>query len=469
MKVNYRFLKLLVWGSIAFLLLVIAGCSLGLELDAEKAAPNPLSQEETEQEAGKEEQSSGENQEAQENGGEGEDENENEEEQSQGENEETPEDNAVTNYPKDKVWAAVSTISVKIDEDKFIPYKDFYLSGEDAANQKVTLPKGIYKIESHFLAHNTDAVLTETIEIQEEQKTVSIKAGVSEDDFPEPREFSSSDELKNYLKGLDDNTADNPYPVKISGADISSRENKGWTLKTLYESLNKYVTLDLRECTGTNLISASSASIEERKNIVSLILPDSITEINANGFSGYTNLKTALLPKVQIINRFAFKDCGQLKSVFAPAMIEIANTVDTNDTESGAFAKCAALETLYLPSLVTMGKYAVYGCGSLIEVSFPKLTTLGGLAFKGCILLETVSLPSVTKIGASSFEGDKALKYLILGQTTPEIETNIFKSSDFSKDGVIYVPFDSLDAYKNTGASNWAAFIGIVKPLPAAL
>jgi hypothetical protein len=280
--------------------------------------------------------------------------------------------------------------------------------------------------------------------------------------FPNAAEFSSVAELKTYLDTYPENTADTPYPLRIAGVDLSSKEGTGEILKTLYNALSRYVTLDLRECTGTELISASTNRLANRVNIVSLILPDSIVSVAANGFSGYTNLKSVIMPQVGSISTSAFKKCEQLEIVSAPVLETIA---DAKGNDTAAFAGCTALKTLYCPMLVTLGNYAIYGCTGLTEVSFPSLQTVGALAFKGCTALKAVSLPAVTKIDKNSFENDTALTHLILGSVPPELGTNVFKSGDFSQNGVIYVPSDAIDTYKNTTLSNWSDLTKLVRPL----
>ncbi|MDR1278937.1 MAG: leucine-rich repeat domain-containing protein [Treponema sp.] len=370
-------------------------------------------------------------------------------------------------YPGEKVWGAVLMVSARISGGDFIPYAYVDLTGAGAETQKISLPVGTYRMESRFLSHHVDTGSAELVHIYPGLETGSVN--ISAAAFPEPREFSSTGELKVYLDGLPENTVANPYPVKITGVDLSistKTGETGETLKTLYDVLNRYVTLDLRECTGTNLIAASTSRLANRVNIVSLILPDSVTEINSNGFSGYESLKSAVLPRVSKINTSVFKNCGQLETVFAPALETV---VDANDNASGAFAGCIALKTLYVPRLTALGKYAVYGCTSLTGIFLPNVLTVGGLAFRRCTALKSVSLPSLTKIDSGAFEEDTALSYLVFGSTPPELETNVFRSTSFSQTGVIFVPPDAADTYKNTALPNWSGLKELVKPLPGPL
>jgi hypothetical protein len=365
-------------------------------------------------------------------------------------------------YPDEKVWGAALTIFFKADKDSFIPYRLFDLTG--AKSQKISLPPGTYRMESRFLSHNANTGSTEIVHIYPAMETGSRHVGISGTVFPDAPEFSSVNELKEYLSGLPENPASDPYPVKISGADLSSKEKSGETLKTLYDALNqRYVTLDLRECTGTELIAASTSSIQGRTFIVSMILPGSIIEINSNGFSGYTSLQSVIMPKVKTLNTSAFKNCGQLEIIFAPEMETIT---DAKDNTTGALAGCASLKEVYCPGLKTMGKYAMYGCTGLTEAFFPELLTVGGLAFKKCTALKTIGLPAAASIGGNAFEEDTALSCLMFGSTPPELETNVFRGAGFSQTGVIFVPPDAVDAYKNTDLPNWPGLKGLIQSGP---
>jgi hypothetical protein len=279
--------------------------------------------------------------------------------------------------------------------------------------------------------------------------------------FPPAISFSSTSELKAFLDTHPVNNENVPYPVKITGVDLSSKEGTGETLKTLYNALSRYVTLDLRECTGTELISASiSPALAGRKKIVSLILPDSVTSIAANGFSGYEYMKSVIMPQVTTIGTSTFKDCKQLEVVSAPALETVASAKG-NDT--GAFIGCTVLKTLNCPALVTLGNYAFYNCSALTETAFPNLRIVGAFAFKGCTALKSINLPVVTKIDKNSFENDTALTDLTLGPTPPELGKNAFGDSNFLQNGTLSVPSGAVDTYKES--SPWSVMEDRIYPI----
>jgi hypothetical protein len=368
-------------------------------------------------------------------------------------------------YPEEKVWGAALTVSLQINEDTVIPYTQFDIRGAGAGIQKISLPPGTYRLETRFLFHNEETGSAELVHILPGLETGSSPVIIPETAFSDPPEFLSTGGLKTYLEGLSENTEANPYPVKMTGINLASTESTGETLKTLYAALNqRYVTLDLRGCTGTELPAASTARLKNRANVVSLILPDSIAEIISNGFSGYASLKFAVLPKVGILHYSAFKGCGQLEALFAPELVTV-NDANNNDNTTGAFAGCAALKAVYAPRLASLGRYGLYGCGSLTGAAFPNVRTVGGLAFKNCTALKAVSLPSVIKIDGNGFE-NTGLMFLICGAQPPELGTGVFNNTGFPQTGVIYVPPDAVDTYTGTDLPNWSGLKGLVQALP---
>jgi hypothetical protein len=371
-------------------------------------------------------------------------------------------------YPEGKIWGAVLTAQIKTGGNSYIPYTCFDLTAPGMKEQKVSLPPGTYRVESRFMAHNVNAGSAEIVHIFPGLETASRLGGAAGDSFPDAAEFASVSELKAYLDGLPENTAAAPYPVTIAGVDLSSKENTGDTLKTLYAALAKrYVTLDLRECTGTDLLVASTSAMPNRANIVSLILPGSITGIPGNGFSGYTSLESVVLPKVTTIDYAAFHDLKNLETVSAPEAVTITDAVSTN-ADRGSFYKCEALKSVYFPKLETMGHHAFYNCARLTGAAFPSLRVIGGMAFKGCAALAAVSLPAVTGIAKSAFEDNTALEYLVFGSEPPELGVDIFKGGGFAQTGVIYTPVDAVSAYQDTDLPNWSGLKGLVKPLSEA-
>ncbi|GHT77304.1 hypothetical protein FACS1894130_01170 [Spirochaetia bacterium] len=337
---------------------------------------------------------------------------------------------------------------------------------EGAASLTVNLKPGTWNIRAAgFIAGTDDAPPyvaaqgTANVIVKEHEK-VNAVIQLDESELPQDYEFSNVEALKNYLAGLPINIAAVPYPVKINGVDLSSKETVGNNMRTLYSALNdRFVTLDLSGCTGTHLVSASALpTLANRKKIVSMILPDSITEIDSSGFSGYSAMVSVSIPKVTTLEYSAFKDCDNLQLVYGPEVITIGTATAA---ANGAFSGCDALNFVYLPKAKTIGSYAFYDCDALESVELPSAETVNNFVFKGCDKLKIVTLPLVTSIGNEAFYNDTALCRVILGSTPPSLGTKPF-STNMPIEG-IYVPAGAVGTYQN--ADNWSSFKSKVKAI----
>ncbi|MDR0760706.1 MAG: leucine-rich repeat domain-containing protein [Treponema sp.] len=483
MKVKFRFAKLLVWGSIALLGLAIMGCPI-----LAGSVSDQLSQGKTEEPSGqkpeveKPENEGNENgetgeREPGEEGGETGEREPGEEGGETGEREPGEEDSKIMKeghgllvwkikYPVEKTWEAVLTVFIRIDDKTFIPWKYFDLTVPGAAERTASLPAGTYKIEYRFMSHGKNVGSTETVHISPGLKTTSNYTGIDANALPDAAEFSSVDELEAYLNGRPENTAADPYPVKLTGVDISSKAAKGDTMRTLYEALEKserFVSLDLRGGIGTELIPASTAPVlAGRKKIVSIILPETVTVVASNGFSGYDELRSVVLPKVVTINQVAFKNLGNIETVSAPVLITIVDDTSTGSSR-GNFYGCIRLTSIYFPKLETIGHHAFYGCDALTEVLLPKVAEVGNSIFAECTALKTVVLPVADLIGNRAFYNDKALENLVLGTVPPNVEGSANFSTGYPEK--IYAPVSAVDAYKRS--EFWSKMKDSIYPIGA--
>ena len=187
-----------------------------------------------------------------------------------------------------------------------------------------------------------------------------------------------------------------------------------------------------------------------------------------------------------------------------------------------AFESCSsmALTSLELPQCTTIGAYAFNGCSSmaLTKLELPLCTSIGGHAFNGCPLLSEISFQNVTTVGTQAFRGStiakiklpsvetmaassnydgifsncKNLVLVDLGENCSSIGNESFgrfvgtsgnnitiicrastppslggtiinKSWVYATIGEIYVPDESVEAYKT--ATNWSAYANIILPL----
>ena len=90
--------------------------------------------------------------------------------------------------------------------------------------------------------------------------------------------------------------------------------------------------------------------------------------------------------------------------------------------------------------------------------------TIAYTLFYKCIKLTSVTIPnSVTSIGSSAFNGCSSLTSVTVEATTPPtLGSNVFQDSNANL--VIYVPAESVEAYKTTG--NWVTYASRIQAIP---
>ncbi|WP_197020378.1 leucine-rich repeat domain-containing protein, partial [Prevotella sp. P6B1] len=115
--------------------------------------------------------------------------------------------------------------------------------------------------------------------------------------------------------------------------------------------------------------------------------------IDENAFSGCTNLMSVVLPSsVSEIGKNAFKGCSKLASVNLSQLSKLTSIGES------AFSGLSKLEELHLPAGVEkIGTSAFQSCSSLKKVWLPaNLTEIGKQAFDGCSKLTHVSIDAKT-------------------------------------------------------------------------
>lgn len=117
---------------------------------------------------------------------------------------------------------------------------------------------------------------------------------------------------------------------------------------------------------------------------------------------------------------------------------------------SSAFSNCSSLTSITIPSSVTsIGSSAFQECSSLKSIRIPNnVTSIGAYAFWGCSGVTRLSIGSgVTSIDSFAFDNCQSLQTILVYPIVPPS----LRSDAFSDTGNcnIYVPSESLEAYKN--------------------
>lgn len=166
------------------------------------------------------------------------------------------------------------------------------------------------------------------------------------------------------------------------------------------------------------------------KDITSYVIPDYVTSIGGDAFSGCESLKSIVIPdSVTCIGNRAFEFCFSLKSlVLSKSLTSIGDW---------AFNMAESLESLVIPDSVTsIGDYAFSDCRSLKSLVISNsVTHIAVGAFLSCTSLSSVVIPDgVTRIGEGAFIGCESLKSIDIPDGVVSIEKDAFRDCNFPND-----------------------------------
>ena len=180
--------------------------------------------------------------------------------------------------------------------------------------------------------------------------------------------------------------------------------------------------------------SISQMAFSSAREIKTVTIPPTISEIENNSFIFCTNLRSVTIPSsVSRIGLSAFGQCKNLTSVIIPASVKI---IDEN-----AFAG-AGLEYIKVDpnnkfydsrddcNAVIKKSSGVLVVGSANTVIPQSVTEIGFNAFAGNEKIESLTIPSnITKIGSGAFENCTSLTSVEIPETVKELEFGCFSES----------------------------------------
>ena len=243
-------------------------------------------------------------------------------------------------------------------------------------------------------------------------------------------------------------------------------------------------------------------------NLTSIDIPNSVTSIGGYSFEDCSNLVNVAFEKdsqLTSIGSSAFSWCSNLTSIDIPSSVtsigysafskctKLANVTFGKDSQltsigNSAFWNCISLTSIEIPSRVTSIRYdafsacydlasivvedgnAVYdsrdNCNAIIETATNTLiagckmtvipedvVSIGDYAFYSCSIASLKIPSSVTYIGKKSIYEPYIMESLVCyAENVPETADST--SLDCPKKMKIYVPENSLEAYKSTSPWN---------------
>ena len=223
------------------------------------------------------------------------------------------------------------------------------------------------------------------------------------------------------------------------------------------------------------------------KNLMSVDLPNTITDIKQRAFCGCSSLTSITIPNsVTSIGYEVFYDCTGLTSpvynahvfAFMPPSYSGEYTIPDGIEiiSSTAFYSCSNLTSVTIPNSVTsIGNYAFYHCSGLTspvynahlfafmpfsysgEYTIPDgIEIIAGGAFYSCSNLTSVTIPnSVTSIGNYAFQYCYGLTTITCKAVNPPaLGDDVFYYVDTTIP--LYVPDQSVSSY--LAAEQWKVF-----------
>ena len=193
------------------------------------------------------------------------------------------------------------------------------------------------------------------------------------------------------------------------------------------------------ELLGNNDASDSVQS-EQPTNMV---IGDYIIVAGSDGtcrITGYTGSASMLyIPavigeyRVTELGPWAFYKCASIESVVVPDSV-----INIDD---GAFEWCTSLKTVFIPESVSrIGEYAFCNCSSLSDITIPSsVSSIGKSAFVSCSMLEQITIPAgVLTIGEGAFASC---------QTLSEISVANENANYYSQNGVLFSQTGAILCY----------------------
>lgn len=184
------------------------------------------------------------------------------------------------------------------------------------------------------------------------------------------------------------------YTVETTSPDLVEGDfgffvlNQDEIMITEYRGTDKNVIVP-NTCNGYK-VAVIGASVFSQKDIETVVIPDSVTEIQEYAFSSCYSLKTIKVSEnLKLIGTNAFFNTPALEKIDFPATLE----------EIGVYAFCGSgLKSVTIPTnsaLTSLTDYVFYQCRNLKEVTLPDtVTDIKETTFASCPNSIVIKAPS---------------------------------------------------------------------------
>ena len=208
------------------------------------------------------------------------------------------------------------------------------------------------------------------------------------------------------------------------------------------------------EIDGHEVVAIGDRAFENRTDLRTVMIPDSVTRINGNAFYGCSNLANVTLSKnLESMGSSAFGNCDGLTQIEIPKSLESCDISygsygpfrdcdklkkvkfeeGTTVIATMLFHHCTGIEEIEIPDTVTIIKDSAFEeCTNLRSVQIPDtVTKIEPEAFQNCVGLTNIRIPdSVTRIDGGAFYGCSNLVNVTLSKNLESMGNSAFGNCD---------------------------------------
>ena len=181
------------------------------------------------------------------------------------------------------------------------------------------------------------------------------------------------------------------------------------------------------EIDGHEVVAIGDRAFENRTDLRTVMIPDSVTRINGNAFYGCSNLANVTLSKnLESMGSSAFGNCDGLTQIEIPKSLE---SCDISYGSYGPFRDCDKLKKVKFEEGTTViATMLFHHCTGIEEIEIPDtVTIIKDSAFEECTNLRSVQIPdTVTKIEPEAFQNCVGLTNIRIPDSVKRIDGGAF-------------------------------------------